>query len=126
MHHDRLFYCIRLLLAALLIASSISFPLAADSGQTTLRITSQPTGTFRTSFGSTKITAVEAQIKNVGANDAEEVVVVAILPGGERVPLSGPSSLARNKSATYSTSDLYDYVVTGSKIRAEATCSNCR
>lgn len=119
------YFCSLFLLAASLLPSV--FPneaLAEDlTNKTNVRVIGEPKGVFQTSGG---VSLVHAEVtgRNVGTVLAEGIQVKLVLPNGKVIPLSGPSSLAPNKSATYS-ADMRERITTTEKLKADATCGNC-
>ena len=104
----------------------LASPASANSdiaNKTNVRVIGDPKGTFRRS-SSISLTHVEVVARNVGTVQADSVQVSLILPSGERVGLSGPATLAPNKSGTY-VADPNQQIVSTQKLKAEATCGNC-
>ncbi len=116
------------LLCLIMLALHMSVPLSAFAGDgkklTTLR-PSDPKGTFVTKKGGTKLTFVEVPVRNAGDEEAEDIQVSVITPSGNKVELSGPSSLAGGKVGSYSAS-VDEAVTSMKKLKAVASCGNCR
>ena len=82
-----------------------------------------PKATFETRRY-TIVTKVEARVRNAGNTQARDVKVWAILPNGNRSPMSGPSTLEGYQKEYY-TSHPNEIVTTSKKIQIEVSCSNC-
>jgi hypothetical protein len=111
-------------LAALGCLAAADVAAETDKKQTRLRA-GTPIGTFETWRWGTELRQASVEVRNVGEVEAKGVRVSVILPDGQVVVVHGPSSLAKNESATYSGGG-WQQVVSTKKLRAEASCSNCR
>lgn len=99
---------------------------SAESAKLTTLRAKRPTGVFENIGGITYIIDGSVQVKNAGSYPAKDVRVMLKLPGsGQSVKLSGPSSLAPNKSSTYR-SRLFEVMTSTKKLKAVVSCSNCR
>jgi len=93
---------------------------------TTLRVEGNPKGQFK-KYGARLPTLekVDIDVRNVGSEVADSVVVSVILPNGQIIPLEGPTSLKRNEKATYS-QDIGQQITSNTPLRAKLECTNCR
>lgn len=77
---------------------------------------------------SIKIRALKATIRNAGDEKAAEVKVAAILPGGQRIPLSGSTEMESNAVQTFSANinpaAPIEMQMQGA-IKIEYSCKNC-
>lgn len=92
--------------------------------RTRLRVQGRPEGTWRYSSRGIRLDYIKAEVRNVGTVPAKSVSVTAIIPGGERISLRGPSTLEPNEEALYDAKPGKRVSEEG-KIRAKASCSNC-
>ncbi|RMG39835.1 MAG: hypothetical protein D6719_12395 [Candidatus Dadabacteria bacterium] len=118
-----------LIITALLFGLAVTPLLKAEelktAEKTTLRVVSQPEGTFRRHGSYLYVDDVHVEIKNIGSAEAEDIEVIAIYPDGQRHRLYGPRSLAKYKKGSYSSS-VSEYVTSKNKIKVEVSCGNCR
>jgi len=91
--------------------------------KTRLRLKGQPLARWVRGKG-LKIDYIEANVRNSGRVTANDITVTAIVPGGKRIELTGPTELKRNKTAKYTYEESESLSRTG-RIKVEMTCSNC-
>lgn len=77
------------------------------------------------SRGQQELRHVSVIVRNVGRAEAEQVQVLARLPGGPRVLLRGPKSLRPGGEAIYLSSVKTIFVGAG-RVTVEAGCLECR
>jgi hypothetical protein len=107
------------------VIALLGFTPAASAEQTTLRQVGSVEGTFTNGAGILSVENINATFRNVGEVTAESISVTATLPDGKAIALKGPESLERKKSGTY-TSTGAEPVSSNKKLKASATCDNCR
>jgi hypothetical protein len=111
-------------LAALMCLAAAPCYAADAQKQTRLRV-GTPSGTFENWGLGARLSQASVEVRNVGEADAQGVSVRLTLPDGGNMALSGPSTLGKNQSATYSGSG-WKHVYSTKKLSASASCSNCR
>ena len=90
-----------------------------------LKVRGRPVGKWRALPDATELVSVTATVKNVGSKNAIGVRVIATLPGGNKVVLSGPGEIPGGESREYSLQ--VNQVVRASRsLQASASCENCR
>jgi len=76
---------------------------------------------------SPKLRSMQVTVRNVGEEKAVGVKVEGILPGGDKIPLSGPEDIASNAVVTYQPLLGSPLAVSNTgKIDIRITCENCR
>ena len=91
---------------------------------TRLRVEGQPYMLWRKTK-TLRLESMQVTVRNVGQSSAEKVRVLAQIPGGKKLQLKGPASLAVGESAPY-TSGAKEMVYGAGDVRFAASCRNCR
>jgi len=93
--------------------------------ETTLRVIGEPDVEWQTGR-SYMIRSLQVSVRNVGDEKANDVIAEAILPGGERIKLTGPEEITSNAVVTYQLSAVPKSVPSAGKVEVKLSCENCR
>lgn len=91
---------------------------------TRLRLVGKPEGVWRRRRAVT-LESIKVEVRNVGEETAHNVRVEALVPGGPRIDLKGPSQVLPRETAVYR-AKYGQLVLEGGELDAAVTCENCR
>ena len=92
--------------------------------RTRLRVLGKPEGTWHRRGSQLSLVSVKLSVRNVGSADAKNIEISVSIPGGKKIPLQGPSELARNETAEYK-ADPDESIRRQGRLKANINCSNC-
>jgi ankyrin repeat protein len=99
-------------------------PVRPERPETTqVRALGRPTGVWVRKGGLT-LDSVTVRAKNMSHIEAKEVKVKVRLPDGDIVAVTGPTTLGRFETGTY-TASVGKEIFSGKKLKAIVTCGNC-
>jgi len=93
---------------------------------TRLMVVGKPLGTWKRTPEGLLLTDAQLFIRNMGEEAARSVEVQLVLPGGEKLKLSGPNRLERKETKEYLARELGKQIFVEGEMLPEVSCENCR